>query len=58
MLSIEHNMIFKSLEYTNQGTSCALNVIEKNSKQQINLVLKTASGFGGGNAALILKKSV
>jgi 3-oxoacyl-[acyl-carrier-protein] synthase-1 len=58
MLSIEHSTLFKSLEYTNQGTSSALNVIEKNSQLPINLVLKTASGFGGGNAALILKKAV
>ena len=56
MLSMEKSRLFKSLGYTSQGTPMPLNIIEKNITRDINVVLKTASGFGGGNAALILKK--
>ena len=56
MLCIEKNMLFKSLGFSESGTSEKINVISKNEEKEINLVLKTASGFGGTNAALVLKK--
>jgi 3-oxoacyl-[acyl-carrier-protein] synthase-1 len=56
MLSMEHNLLFKSLGFTAQGTSQKLNILTENQEKNINVVLKTASGFGGGNAALLLKK--
>lgn len=56
MLSMENDILFKSLGYAEQGTTQALNIIQENEAKKINVVLKTASGFGGGNAALLLKK--
>lgn len=58
MISMENNLFFKSLGYTDQGTTQKLNLIQENSQNSLNVVLKTASGFGGGNAALLLKKNV
>lgn len=58
MLMMENNLILKSPGYEEQGTTCKLNVVNKNQIREINLALKTASGFGGGNASLLLKKSV
>ncbi len=56
MLSSETNTLFKSLGFDEQGTSEKLNVIKENKPADVKTVLKTASGFGGGNAALIFRK--
>ncbi len=45
-----------SLGYKTQGTSVRLNVLTGNGSPETEIFLKTASGFGGGNAALIIKK--
>ncbi len=55
MLSMEYGWLFKSLGYERNGTDALLNVLAENTKTSVNTVLKTASGFGGGNAALLLK---
>ena len=55
MLSLEHQLLFPSLGFEEQGTSEALNVIQKLESKKIQTILKTASGFGGGNATLILQ---
>lgn len=56
MVSMEKNCLFSSLGFEEQGTSQKLNIIEQNKSSEITTILKTASGFGGGNAALILQK--
>ena len=56
MISSETNTLFKSYGFEEQGTSEKLNIIEQNTQTSIRTVLKTASGFGGGNAALIFQK--
>ena len=56
MISMEKNILFKSLGYSESVTTEPLNVINENSNQEVNTVLKTASGFGGGNAAVLLKR--
>lgn len=58
MISMEHNSLFKSIGFEEQGTSCSLNIIEQTSAHKVQTILKTASGFGGGNASLILKKII
>lgn len=58
MISMEHNSLFKSIGFKEQGTSCSLNIIEQTRTHNVQTILKTASGFGGGNASLILKKIV
>lgn len=55
MKMMEHNTVLKSIGFDEQGTSMKINVLKSNHKQPTNTVLKTASGFGGGNASLILK---
>ena len=56
LFSMEKNILFKSIGFSNNGTSKKINVIRENENKNINIVLKTASGFGGTNAALLLKK--
>lgn len=58
MLSAETNTLFKSLGFDEQGTSESMNIITNNTQAEIQTVLKTASGFGGGNAALIFQKTL
>ena len=55
MLMMEHSTIIKSLGYNEPGTSCRINVQKETIESPISFALKTASGFGGGNASLILK---
>ncbi len=57
MQSLRNNLLIKSLGFENQGTSKQLNVIEENSEKEIAAFLKTASGFGGCNASLIIKRA-
>ena len=56
MQCMRNNLLIKSLGFEKKGTSKKLNIIEKNRELEINTILKTASGFGGCNASLILKK--
>lgn len=52
--SMREGALIKSLGFEEPGTARVLNVIEKNRSGKINRMLKTASGFGGTNAALVL----
>jgi len=55
--SLQENTTIPSLGYREQGTSISLNISTKPMKdKELTVGLKTASGFGGGNSALILKK--
>lgn len=56
MQSIRQNILIKSLGFENQGTTHKLKIIEETKEQEVNCILKTASGFGGCNAALIIKE--
>ncbi len=56
MESMKANILIPSLAYSKHGVSVPLNIIEKKQHQKIDTVLKTASGFGGANAAIIFKK--
>jgi 3-oxoacyl-[acyl-carrier-protein] synthase I len=56
MLSMENNKLYASLGYNEIGVSRSINVIEETHDQSINLILKTGSGFGGGNASLLIEK--
>ncbi len=53
---MEEQLVISSLGYTTCGTSKPLNIITKNQALPIRRVLKTASGFGGGNASLLFEK--
>ena len=49
-------MLFRSTGYKEHGVSQNINVISKTEEKEINTCLKTASGFGGSNAALVFQK--
>lgn len=53
--SMRNNMLIKSYGFENQGTVKKINVINITKSAQLNTVLKTASGFGGSNAAILFK---
>jgi 3-oxoacyl-[acyl-carrier-protein] synthase-1 len=54
--SMLNNTVVKSLGYDEPGTEGKVNVAKDFIKKDIRTVLKTASGFGGCNSALIFKK--
>jgi 3-oxoacyl-[acyl-carrier-protein] synthase-1 len=54
LYSIRNNILIKSLGYVENGVSRPLNIITENTNAPIRNVLKTASGFGGCNAALVI----
>ena len=59
VLSIEsakHEKLIVSLGYQDKGITQQINLIQKPEKKQITHFLKTASGFGGSNTAVIFKK--
>lgn len=56
LVSMQENSLFPSLGFEENGTSVTLNIIPTLQTKAIQTVLKTASGFGGGNASLIVQK--
>nr|WP_294859298.1 beta-ketoacyl synthase N-terminal-like domain-containing protein [uncultured Fluviicola sp.] len=56
IVSMEKSILFPNLGFKDSGTSVPLNIIQRIESKELNTVLKTASGFGGGNASLILQK--
>lgn len=57
MHSLHRNTLFTSKGYDELGVSQSLNIIKANINRPLNVFLKTASGFGGCNTAVIFKKS-
>ena len=56
MKQAQENLILKSHHFNELGTSVSVNILHKNIEKEINVLLKTSSGFGGSNAVIILKK--
>lgn len=54
--SANKNMLFESKGFDEIGVSETINIIEKNEEATINYFLKTASGFGGCNTAVVFEK--
>lgn len=54
--SLKRNRLYKSLGFENPGTSEKINVITENKVAELSYFLKTASGFGGCNTAVIFEK--
>jgi len=54
--SLFNNELYASLNFDEIGVSNPLNVIKNFEKKELKFALKTASGFGGCNFALVLKK--
>jgi 3-oxoacyl-[acyl-carrier-protein] synthase-1 len=58
MESALHKILIPSKNFEKQGTSQSLNVIKENQPSEVRYILKTASGFGGCNAAVVLERIV
>lgn len=56
MHSLNHNTLFASKGFNELGVSEHLNVIEETTSRPIHTFLKTASGFGGCNTAVVFQK--
>jgi 3-oxoacyl-[acyl-carrier-protein] synthase I len=59
VISVEctnRNQLIASKEYSENGVSQSINIIDKNAEKEITYFLKTASGFGGCNTAVIFEK--
>jgi len=54
--SVNSNTLFESKGFDEIGVSETINVIEKNKEANIDFFLKTASGFGGCNTAVVFEK--
>ena len=56
MQSLRKGQLVPSRGFTTQGTSHKLNLITENTSAPLRHVLKTASGFGGCNASVIISR--
>lgn len=56
MHAVQKNLLFSSMGFSDLGVSKKLHIIKQNSPKDLRVFLKTASGFGGCNTAVILKK--
>jgi len=54
--SMRNNTLYRSAGFENPGVPVPINVIAQNQKAEIKVTLKTASGFGGCNAAILYQK--
>lgn len=52
----DKNQIPSSLGYKEHGLTLPLNISEEMQNKNVEIVLKTASGFGGSNTAILFKK--
>ena len=57
MQSIRNNLMIRNYGMNEQGTAKNIHVLQENRQEKINIILKTASGFGGSNAAGIIKNA-
>lgn len=55
--SLKNNVLLPSLGFENLGVSQAINLITKTAQKPLNTILKTASGFGGSNSAMVFIKN-
>jgi len=55
--SMKENIILPSLGFSTPGTEMPLHVVKEMKRATLRACLKTASGFGGCNAAVIMQKA-
>ena len=53
---LNNNTLYTSLGFDELGVSEKVNVIKENQSKELSTFLKTASGFGGCNTAVIFEK--
>ena len=54
--SVYHKELLASKGFSNLGVTIPINILNKNKTKEINYFLKTASGFGGCNTAILFEK--
>lgn len=54
--SLKHNQLIATKGFAQHGVSVPLRIIDKHVSRPLKTFLKTASGFGGCNAALVIQK--
>lgn len=54
----QQNLMPPSLGYTNHGLTVPLHITQEFERKSVRIILKTASGFGGSNTAVLFKKIV
>jgi 3-oxoacyl-[acyl-carrier-protein] synthase I len=52
--SMKENLIFPTLGFVNPGTEMPVNIVKELTISSLRKTLKTASGFGGCNAAIVM----
>ena len=57
MHALKNNTLYKSLGYETSGVTQPINVITKTTQKPLQTFLKTASGFGGCNTAILFQKT-
>lgn len=57
MHSLHQNTLFASKGFQELGVSRAIHVIQKTTPKKLDTFLKTASGFGGSNTAVVFQKA-
>ncbi|WP_452230737.1 beta-ketoacyl-[acyl-carrier-protein] synthase family protein [Lacinutrix sp. MEBiC02404] len=57
MHSLKNNTLYKSLGFETSGVTKPINVITETTKKNSHRFLKTASGFGGCNTAILFQKT-
>ncbi len=57
MHALKNNTLYKSLGYESLGVTQPINVITKTTQKPLQIFLKTASGFGGCNTAILFQKT-
>lgn len=55
--SLKENIVFPTMGFNDIGVSVPLNLSNKLKEMNLRNVLKTASGFGGCNAAMVMRKN-
>jgi 3-oxoacyl-[acyl-carrier-protein] synthase-1 len=58
MHSLKNNTLYKSLGFESLGVSQPINVITNTTQKSLQTFLKTASGFGGCNTAILFQKTI
>lgn len=56
MQSLDNQSLPASVGYSNEGTTVSLQVIDSPKESEVSTCIKTSSGFGGCNAAVVIEK--
>jgi len=57
LCSMNTNKLIKTYGFKDFGVAEPINIIARNENKELNRVLKTASGFGGCNVAMLIEKN-